>query len=440
LKLKAALKGDNCFSLYERLSREQWLSRSEVEKLQIDRLRKLLDHASVNSKYFRENYPDIKSISEEIQSLSDLEKLPVLTRDDLQENFNEMLCPPPGAEPYADSSGGSTGNPVNFFHDNYYKEYANAFELLFLSWHGILRGDRTAIFWGADRDFKELSFKEKLFLKTERLKMLNSFNIDESTMAAFLDEIEKFRPDYIYGYASSLDLAAKHVNRSGNYNFRPRAIRSSAEMLYDSQRLEIEKAFGAKVSNFYGSREVNNLAAECPAGEGLHVFASGRIVEIADECGKQLPPGENGYLLVTDLTNFSFPFIRYKIGDMGIRKSEMCSCGRGYPLLENITGRSSDIITVGGKYIHGEYFTHLFYGQPDVKQFQVIQETENLIIVRIVADDRDMNTAGIVDKIRQQVGEGVEIKIEFVNIIEPLKTGKYRFTVNRCAENSARGN
>ncbi len=434
LKFKALIKNDNFFYISEQLEKEQWFPKARIEELQVERLQKILDHAYNESKFYRQKYDDARVKPEDIKTLEDLQKLPLLTREDLQIHSKAMLCPPPNVSVYSDSSGGSTGNPVNFYHDNVYRSFAGAFELLFLSWHNISRGDKTAIFWGADRDFPELSIKEKMMIKMERVKLLNSFNVDERSLDEFLAEVERFNPRYIYGYASSLELAARFINRTGKYVIRPKAIRSSAEMLYDFQREEIEKAFGCAVSNFYGSREVNNLAAECPQHEGLHIFSSGRIVEVVDEDGRQLPAGENGYLAVTDLTNMSFPFIRYRIGDMGIRRDVTCSCGRGYPLLANLTGRSSDIITIGGKYIHGEYFTHLFYGRPEVRQFQVVQESDKKLVVKIVAEDKNMDTSEIEQKIREKIGGDAFLEMEFVDNIPPLKSGKYRFTVNETRQ------
>ena len=433
LRARASLEGEEYFRIWGQLQKEQWLTPEKIESLQIERLKKMVEHATNNSKYYRQAFSAAGVSIDDIRSPADLQKLPLLTRKDLQSNYREMLCTRDLNGVYADSSGGSTGNPVNFYHGRRYKDYAGAMELLFLSWHGLSHGVRTAAFWGADRDIKDWSFKERWRLRLQRMKILNSFDVDEQKLDTFLSEITKFRPEYIIGYASSLDLAAKYINCTGRFKIRPKAIRSSAETLYSSQRSEIEKAFEAPVYNFYGSREVNNLAAQCPKKGGMHIFASGRIIEIVDENGRQLPPGENGHIAVTDLTDLDFPFIRYLNGDMGIRRVGRCPCHRGYPLLENITGRSSDIICFGGRYIHGEYFTHLFYGRPDVRQFQVVQESANSLVVKIVTDNKDIDTVRIKEKIKERVGDEVGVDIILVDNIPLLKSGKYRFTINNAA-------
>jgi len=429
LRLRAIMVHDRRYRLLADLKREQWLPRGEIEDLQRLRLQKLLRRAATRSPFYEKRLAGPGASGVEDFALIDLPKIPLLTRKDLQDNLDNILCRNAGPVD-KDATGGSTGHPVNFYHDAGYQTFSDACELLFMEWMGVALGDRTAVFWGADRDFKELSFKERLSRQAKRVLSLNSFDMSEARLEDFLKRIENYGPDYVIGYASSLHLAARSVNASGAYYIRPRAVRSAAEMLYSFQREEIEKAFGARLYNFYGSREVSHLAAECERHDGLHIFSSGRIVEVVDENGKPLPPGETGYLAVTDLTNLDFPFIRYLNGDMGSVREGTCACGRGYHLLDNLAGRSSDIICLNGKYIHGEFFTHLFYGRPEVKQFQAVQESEDRLVIKVVARDSSFDSEGVLRPIRKMVGDRTDVSIELVDDIPPARSGKYRFTVN----------
>jgi len=426
LRLKQRLKGGSVFDILKKLEQEQFLPVNQLREIQLKRVNVSLRHATERSAFYRERFGGKAPV---LTQMEEITALPLLSRSNLQEHYNRILI---SGDPstYSDSSGGSTGNPVNFYHDGRYKEYADALELLFLSWMDILPGDSSAAFWGADRDFAELSFWEKLTQRLKRTVVLNSFDVTESTMCDYLAKLQTMAPDYIIGYASSLALAAEVILRRGGYSVRPRAVRSSAEMLYPTQREMITKAFGTQVYNFYGSREVSHLAAECPHHNGLHIFASGRIVEVCDSDGRPVPDGEMGYIVVTDLTNFAFPFIRYAIGDMAIMATAPCPCGRTYPLLKELVGRSTDILVVGDRHIHGEFFTHLFYDRPEVRQFQVVQETANRLRVRIVPRDGAFSTAEIEQLMRRKAGNEAEIQFEFVDHIPPQKSGKYRFTVN----------
>lgn len=406
------------------------MSRDEIVELQNERLRKLLKQAQNHSPYYRSVFKKYNLEITDAFDFTQLGRLPLLRRGDLQKHLDSILCDN-AHNPFLNSSGGSTGYPVNFYQDENYNLHSHITNLLYLSWMGIRPGDRTAIFWGADREFKDLSRYDRFMLKVNRVKQLNSFSMSEQLIEQFLSEINRFRPKYIYGYASSLHLAARYISQTKPLTFKPVAVRSSAEMLYDFQREEIERAFQAKVYNLYGSREVNNIAAECPAHEGLHIFASGRIVEIVDDDGRPVLYGTVGNVAVTDLTNYAFPFIRYLTGDIAVKKATACSCGRGYPLLEEIQGRVSDMIVFDGKYIHGEFFTHLFYGNPQITQFQLVQHDNRTLKLQVVSKEKEPKLDDILSAIRRKVGGAIKIDIKVTDYIPPAPSGKYRFTVSR---------
>ncbi len=318
-RLKEAVKGTGVYRHLAQIRREQFLAPDEIETLQAERLRALLSHARENSPYYKDLFSRHGVKITHQFGLCDLPEIPPLRRVDLQAHLKALLCCSDTSELWYNSSGGSTGNPVNFYQDKHYVTFARAANMLFMDWMGVRSGEKTAIFWGADRDFKNLSMRHKAWHRFDRIRALNSFSMTEKAICEFLKELNDFKPRYVHGYAGSLYFIAKVINSHLPIEFKPIAVRSSAEMLYDFQRREIEKAFGTKVYNFYGSREVNNLATECSAHEGLHVFSSGRIVEIVDDSGKPVPDGTLGQIAVTDLTNFSFPFIRYLNGDMAVK-------------------------------------------------------------------------------------------------------------------------
>jgi len=432
-RLKDIYDGTGVYRIFSQLRKEQYLPPDELEDIRSQRLRRVLIHAHKNSLYYRDVFKSHDINIDDSFDISRLSQLPLLTRQQLQVNYENILCQD-AKKVQPDSSGGSTGQPVNFYHDANYVSHSRALRLLFHSWMDIKPGDKTAIFWGADRDLNDATPYEKRMNRLNRIKQLNSFAMTDDLVAGFIDEINCFKPKYIYGYASSLYHVAKFIVEHKPLTFQPKAVRSSAEMLYDFQRKEIESAFKTRVFNFYGSREVNNIAAECPTHDGLHIFASARIVEIVDENGKSLPPGEEGNIAVTDLTNFSFPFIRYLNGDMGELKDSSCPCRRTYPLIDRITGRSSDMIIIGDKHIHGEYFTHLFYGRPDISQFQLVQETPNSLKLYIIPKTENTEIEYFSNAILDKVGRNIKLEIIKTDRIEPTPSGKHRFTISLLRE------
>ena len=97
-------------------------------------------------------------------------------------------------------------------------------------------------------------------------------------------------------------------------------------------------------------------------------------VEILDEKFKHCMVGQMGEIYFTTLHNYSMPLIRYEIGDTAIvSEKKVCSCKRGWPLIRSVTGRTSNHFkTRDGGIVHGEYFTHLFYGKDEIRKFQVM--------------------------------------------------------------------
>jgi phenylacetate-CoA ligase len=422
------------FRCLKMLEQAEFVSPDQIRKQQWDRLQKLLRHAAENVPYYRDLFSKSKIRAEDIRTPQDFESFPLLTKDILQTEVDRLTEDTPSRRrKKPNASGGSTGKPVRFYQDAHYWAFARASQWFVEGWWGIYPGNRTASIWGCDRDLPEQNWKERLRLEVEQTRVCNAFSMTETRMAEFAKMLSAWKPIYVTGYASALELFARFLSSRPDLRVRPHAVKSTAEALTSSQRMVIEKAFAAPVYNFYGSREVNNLAAECPAHQGLHVNSLGRYLEIVDESGKQLPPGKPGRIVITDLTNFVMPFLRYQIEDIGSWHARSCSCGRSFPLLETVWGRSSDfIVTPSGKLIHGEFFTHLFYDMDGIDQFQVVQKTITEVRVDIVPQrtEEAISTDALRNRLVEAMGPGVQCQIRIVNKIERSTSGKHRFTIS----------
>jgi phenylacetate-CoA ligase len=252
----------------------------------------------------------------------------------------------------------------------------------------------------------------------------------ESDMNRYLAIINSYKPDLIRGYAGSLYVLSRYAEKKGISMHSPRAVVSTAEMLTEEMRERIERVFGTKVYNFYGSRETNNLAGECNEGL-LHILAFHNYIEILDWYGRPVQEGEEGRVIVTNLHNYSMPFIRYEIGDTAILGSKKCKCGNPLPTLKKVTGRITDhFINEKGALIHGEYFTHLFYLKDWVRAFQVIQEDYKKIRILIVLGDKvnESEKKDIEEKIKLVMGADCQVIWEFVDEIPKTPQGKHLYT------------
>ncbi len=117
----------------------------------------------------------------------------------------------------------------------------------------------------------------------------------------------------------------------------------------------------------------------------MHITAEDIIVEIVNPDGEILPLGESGEIVVTHLATEDFPFIRYRTGDIGILDTNICSCGRGLPMLQEIQGRSTDFLTAqDGTIMHGLALVYILRDLPQISAFKIVQESLDLTTVYIV--------------------------------------------------------
>jgi phenylacetate-CoA ligase len=207
-------------------------------------------------------------------------------------------------------------------------------------------------------------------------------------------------------------------------------------------RETIEGVFGCKVFDRYGSREVSDIAGECSAHRGLHVFPWGCYVEVVDDAGERVPAGTEGNILVTCLGNYAMPLVRYQIGDRGVLSSDTtCSCGRGGQILERIAGRNDDIfVRSDGTQIEGGYFGVLLYSRPWVLQCQVIQRGYTSILFKIKRSAHGCapgELEDIIGKTRMAMGEECQVDFEFVEDIPKSPSGKYRYILSQVNSREA---
>ena len=368
---------------------------------------------------------------ERVAADAGLAAFPVLGRADVRAHLEGLRDP--GRAPDTlrkETSGGSTGEPVALYQDDAYWSYDVATEAYVLRSWGLDPWCRSAFLWGSDQDVSDLPLRERMWMRLVGRLLINAFRMGDAELARAADDLERHRPLYVQGYASALALmAAWLLEHRPDHGIRPRAIRSSAEVLTPEVRALVERAFGARVYDFYGSRESASIAVECPAGR-LHVQGHARVVELVDDAGRPTGPGTPGRLLVTDLTNRAFGLIRYETGDVSSwAEPADCPCGCPFPALERILGRTSDFITTpDGERLHGEWFTHLFYGRDGVARFQVYQPRLDRLEVRTVGPATEDDLADVLAAIRARVGARMTVAFETVASIPTTRSGKHRFT------------
>ena len=415
--------------------RSQFLPRQQLEELSFSRLQAILEYAYKNVAFYQQAFDSRGIKPSQVQTLSDLKVFPVLEKQHIQNQIDELVSREFAKKNLLlDRTGGSTGSPIEYYYSkqrHHSRKAATWRHNGFVDWR---IGDKAAVLWGASRDLPEPNLKQKLRnLLLDRTLFFNTAGFQPQAIADFNDQLKKFRPKVILAYANSLGLFAKYLKAEGIRPYSPKAIITSAEMLTPENRKLIEATFGAPVFNRYGSREFSVVASECPKRDGLHVMSEGLFVEIMKD-GRHVEDGETGELIITDLLNFAMPLIRYRIGDAASWSSGDCPCGRGLPRLSGIAGRTTDfLVGADGRLCSGAVLTVAMVAQrPSLGQVQLEQNERGRIICRLaprngptlLPEDQQF----LVDQVKQYLGDGTAIEFDIVSRIEHETSGKYRFS------------
>lgn len=411
---------------FDDLSKSQWLSSDAIYDYQLDKMRGIISYAKENSEYYKELFATINLYdAREIRSLSDIRRIPVLTKSIMRNNLDRLTAKRRDLISY--QTGGSTGVPLHFYcNEKFMKIQKSASGYSAYSRAGYKVGDGLGIIWGYDKDIPILSYGGELIKKyVYGYYELNSFNLTEEKMQSFIKVIRRKKPKFFKGYANSLaDISRYILKYNISLGYEVKAIFSEAERLDDETRALIETAFHSKVYNYYGSREFSLIAIECEAHNGLHVNFDQLFSELS----------ENNSVLVTSFLNLGTIFIRYEIGDCADEiKYDKCICGRSSPRLNRIFGRESDnFITADGRVVHGEYVTHLFYSTKDIEQFKIIQNTVTDFDIFVKAKNiirAEKEVMNIKSQLQQYFKSELSIRVHVVGEIEKTVSGKRKFTI-----------
>ena len=397
------------------------MSADQVAALQQRRFNAMVAHAVASTDFYAQRLPVPKDGD------VDLESLPILTKQDVREHRDALLARDANRDGVRlGHTGGSTGTPLAF----YYDETKHALMLAVMKrgfmMSGWRPGQRVLYLWGAARDVSGSGVFARRgpgWLDSELA--LEAVEFSESQLARWADLIDRWRPVLLYGYASALGELARYLIETQR---RPRAdmlgVYSTAELLSATQRERMQQAFGCKVFNQYGCREVPNIAWECRDG-GMHVFSDRVLLE-------SVPSDGSDQLLVTSLSDRLMPFIRYRLGDAGRLLDGRCSCGSPLPLMRMELCRHNDLITIAdGRRIHPAFFNGLLYGQARVRQYQWRQLAPDRLQLTLVSDGplSPDNAQSITDRLRARCGEHLRLDIHYVEQIPRSRSGKHRFVV-----------
>jgi phenylacetate-CoA ligase len=398
---KYSLIKPTAYPYYRQVLRDQFLSRDELESLNWERTKSLLEYAFLKVPYYKARFNQIGLHPDDIRAPEDFKNVPLLTRDDLREHCDDLVSlDARRSDLRVSTTGGSTGEPVKVYHEKRVVRIAMAWRMM--SWWGLNPSvDMASIYRDVSTSWKSRFINRAMWWPS---------NLDDNHMRKFVGEFNRIKPRLIHGYVGATDHLADYILENGLAVASPKAVWVTSAPLTSIQEHRISKAFGAPVYDQYGSTEMYWLAAECPAKHGLHMFADTRKFEFLDEKNNPVKDGELGRIAITDLENRLFPMIRYLNGDLGRALGAECPCGVKLPLMDKVRGRTSDIIRLpGGKSISGDYMTTIFDDFPEaIRQFRVHQLADYSLKILVVPNTAYPNLDSILEKVRETLSKEVE--------------------------------
>ena len=410
------------------LRQSQWRSARALQHYQLKQLQSLVELAYFHVPYYRGTMQVFDVKPEDIQSLEDLSRLPFVEKDMVRRRYQDFLSSKLSSPAlYKCHTSGTTGTPLTL-----YRDLRNiGFEYAMLSrqreWAGLKPDDRYATLKGELLASRSVNRGKYWSLNIAENKLImSSYHLSQTTAESYVEALRHYNVEAIDGYPSSIYALAKFMLER-NIRLPLKAILTSSETLVPEQKSIIEAAFNCYVYDYYGMAERIAAVHTCEYGS-YHVVPEYSIVEFL----RTSTLSDSHYEIVgTSLTNRAMPLIRYRVGDIAEVSNDTCKCGRSYPVIRGIVGRTDDyVVTPSGKLVGR--LDHIFKGAQHLIQAQLYQPDRDRIILRIVPDksftQRDADF--ILKKLNNRLGERMEFHVENVPFIARTARGKIKSVVS----------
>lgn len=383
--------------------------------------------------YHLQNNSFYKQIATHIDP-KDWNSVPIITKLDLQQPLENRLsrgftvknC-------HVHKTSGSSGTPFIFAKDKYCHAITWSGFIDRYGWYDLnFNTSKQARFYGIPLNKKDY-YKERLKDFLSRRFRFSVFDLSDDQLEKNLSRFKSTAFDYINGYTSSIVQFAKYLER------KEIILKSvcptlnvcivTSEMLFDNDKLLLEKQFGIPVVNEYGAAELGLIAFQNTKNEWL-VNSEDLFIEILDKNNKPLPHGEEGKIVVTSLYNKAHPFIRYELGDIG-SLSEISTLRK--PILQNLVGRTNDIaILPSGKRAAGLTFYYItktiIEDDANVKEFVIDQLKVDTFKISYVSTDSlsEEKIKRIEEAMTKYLESGLTVAFERKTALKRAKSGKLK--------------
>ena len=438
-ELLLALRHPSSFRVLEEMRDTQWLPPTALRSLQARKLADLLHHCLSNVGFYssRDDLPSPEAVEGDPGLWS---RLPVVDKETILGDPGAFTAP--GVRDVScKSTSGSTGRRFSFLVDRAGTDRERAAELL---GYEILTGvprPRILSVWGARLDVEtgESSLRRRLREVSSAFRVVPGYDLDRGTAEVVAAAVRRFRPRLLIGYPGTLLELTSLADRETLELPWPEAYLATGERLLPHVKDRLEELTGRPVLRRYGSREFGCIACECAAGQGMHIMEERVLVEVLrDDLVTPCPPGEEGELVITDLDRRVMPLVRYRTGDLGILSATACDCGRGLRLLEELNGRTLDLVLCpDGSRIGGFLWPNLVRKVPGVVRFRLVQEESSSVTMMVeLSPDAE---PGSLEKLRrageERLAGRIGFRVEETGDFPVTASGKHRFVESAFTRN-----
>lgn len=412
------IKGGHVYRYYKE-NKEAWKRGSSMEKSQ-KKISRLIEHAVLTTEFYKDFPRD-----------TDLRKLPIVDKETFRNHYQDFQSSlyKEAKDNRLMSTSGSTGTPLCMI-QNKDKIAHNTADGIFLGRVGGYKiGMKEAFIRVWVNNVKKSPFR----LFQENLIMMDSSSLSDASMKKMLDIIRKKKVKCLIGYSSALAELSRFIDEQGmdTSSFCIKSVIPISESMPAKVRGRLKEQFACPVRAWYSNEENGIMGIQNEEDEGYRINTESFYYEIlkfdSDEPARE---GELGRLVITDLYNYAFPILRYDNGDTAIARY-VKDKGRYKLYLKELYGRRSDMIyDCYGNPLTPYIITNNLWDIKGLKQYRFIQETASDYLLCLNGKKEELDLEDIVGRIAPYLGDKANLRVEFVDEIPVLRSGKRKYIEN----------
>jgi len=411
----ARIRNPSLWSNYEALKQTEWASKRELEELQFKNCQTFLSYTKQNSDYYARVFRHIDFDPKKIQDISEIEIIPEIDKEILITHNREIHANDSSLKSFIAETSGTSGAALSFKRNEQWDSLNRATMLRSYDWYDVKPWDKNGYLWGYNIA-KSKALKVKLVDALQNRFRLFSYSTEE--IEGFAKRLTN--ASFLSGYSSMIYQVAKVINQNDFQRPKLKMVKGTSEMILDVYQKECINAFGSKMISEYGAAESGLIAFECPYGnmhiniENLHINTNSK-----------------GEAIVTNFASYSFPVIRYNLGDSIILDRKLCDCGRSHPVLKDIQGRRGTTVIGHSKDFPALTFYYVFKNLALEKNllmnYKAIQEQKGHVVIYIEGITNRQHESLIRLQLERYFGGELSFDIEYMTQFEPIRKKQQYF-------------